>query len=212
MLEAKGWDTEKAKEWADKNLGSAEDVEGALGDVYQAWLDLPENVETKYKVETEEAEKRLAALKKSIEGIPAYKSITLETITLSNNRVISFPDNENGGMWRRGVKAFENGGFPSGIYAGGQDIHKFAEKTLPWEAYISPKPDKRAENIGIWQKTGQLLGVQQSQSRSGDLAVYVQNPFTGEYLLSQARVVAADVIRSGMTTSVGAAARRGARL
>lgn len=67
--------------------------------------------------------------------------------------------NESGGLYERGVEAFENGGFPSGIYRGGSDIHKFAEKSLPWEAYISPKPDQRERNIGIWQETGRRLGV-----------------------------------------------------
>nr|WP_278101166.1 phage tail tape measure protein [Microbacterium proteolyticum] len=67
--------------------------------------------------------------------------------------------NESGGFYSNGVRAFVNGGFPSGIYRGGAEIHKFAEKTLPWEAYISPKPDKRAENIGIWQETGRRLGA-----------------------------------------------------
>jgi TP901 family phage tail tape measure protein len=67
--------------------------------------------------------------------------------------------NESGGLYERGVRAFENGGFPSGIYPGGAEIHKFAERSLPWETYISPKPGKRAENIGIWQETGRRLGV-----------------------------------------------------
>jgi TP901 family phage tail tape measure protein len=97
MRVAKGEDIETAKAWADKNLGSASEVTAALEDVYQAWLNLPENRETKYKVEAAEAESRLEALKKSIEGLPQYKSITLETITLSNNRVLSAPGQATGG-------------------------------------------------------------------------------------------------------------------
>lgn len=69
--------------------------------------------------------------------------------------------NENGGLYKGGVKAFENGGFPSGIYAGRQGgIHKFAEQSLPWEAYISPKPGARAQNLNIWEQTGRMLGAQ----------------------------------------------------
>lgn len=55
--------------------------------------------------------------------------------------------NESGGFYQRGVRAFEGGGFPSGMYAGRRGgIHKFAEENLPWEVYISPKPGKEREN------------------------------------------------------------------
>lgn len=68
-------------------------------------------------------------------------------------------ENENGGFY----EAFEDGGMSSGIYPGRPGgIHKFAEETLPWEAYISPKPDKRQENFGVWMEAGSRLGFTQA--------------------------------------------------
>lgn len=73
--------------------------------------------------------------------------------------------NEDGGLYN--YRAFAGGGIasnvPSGIYPGGAEIHKFAERTLPWEAYISPRPDKRRENYGVWMETGNRLGFTQPE-------------------------------------------------
>ncbi len=63
-------------------------------------------------------------------------------------------------------KQFANGGFNSGIYPGGAEIHKFAEKTLPWEAYISPKSDQRTANYGTWLEVGDRLGFSQGSQMS----------------------------------------------
>lgn len=99
--------------------------------------------------------------------------------------------NENGGLYD--YRAFADGGFASnvssGIYSGGAAIYKFKEPNLPWEAFISPKPDKRRENYGVWMETGNRLGFTQPES-GGPTAVYVQNPFTGEYLLAKTAEVA----------------------
>lgn len=64
-------------------------------------------------------------------------------------------------------KEFANGGFPSGIYPGGAEIHKFAERTLPWEAYISPKSDQRVQNYGTWLEVGDRLDFTQPQRSAG---------------------------------------------
>jgi TP901 family phage tail tape measure protein len=75
--------------------------------------------------------------------------------------------NENGGLYNRGVKAFENGGFPSGIYPGRPGgIHKFAEDKLPWETYISPKPGHEQENIGYAMESLRRLGVKPQYATS----------------------------------------------
>lgn len=82
------------------------------------------------------------------------------TIRLPNGSVASM--NYDGGIYAGGVKAFADGGFASGIYKGRQGgIHKFAESEMgvPWETYISGRASSRDRNIGIWQKTGQMLGV-----------------------------------------------------
>lgn len=80
---------------------------------------------------------------------------------------------ENGNMFTR---EFANGGIlpgtiDSGFYQG--EVHKFAETTLPWEAYISPKPGQRDRNIGIWQEAGRRLGVAQSAPAAPQINVTV---------------------------------------
>lgn len=58
------------------------------------------------------------------------------------------------------IHEYANGGFPSGIYAGrAGGIHKFAEPETGWETYLSGKPSARERNIGLWAKTGDMLGV-----------------------------------------------------
>ncbi len=175
MRVAKGEDIATANAWADENLGSAAEVKSALGDVRQAWLDLPENRKTKYDVEKAEAERRLAALKKSIEGIPTYKSITLETITLSNNRVLSAPGSENarGGYYSGGVKEFAAGGFEPGIYAhqrGG--VHKFAEEYA--EAYISMDPARRQRSQQVYTQVGRRMGFTSDGSDSAAVVAAIE--------------------------------------
>lgn len=76
--------------------------------------------------------------------------------------VLAGTGNFRGNLYAGGVQAFASGGFPSGIYAGRQGgIHKFAESEMgvPWETYISGRAQDRARNIGLWQRTGDLLGA-----------------------------------------------------
>lgn len=197
MLESKGMDRAEAIRWADQNLGSAAEVKGGIDDVYQAWLNLPENKETKYKVYMDDALAKLEAVRSKLAQIPSFRSVTLETITIGN-RTASPDGNFAGGMYANGMKHFASGGFASGIYAGVmggiQDRNRiFAEKEMgvPWETYISGRAQDRDRNIGIWQQTGQMLGVGGSGGSSVQAPpVYVQNPFTGEYLLAQVSGVA----------------------
>lgn len=60
-----------------------------------------------------------------------------------------------------GIEAYAAGGFPSGIYAGGEPIHKFAEPETIWEAYINGKPSERDRNRQIWVESGEWLGIMQ---------------------------------------------------
>lgn len=132
---------------------------------------------------------------------------------------------------RRGLMGFAGGGLvvtgsASGIYNGRVGgLYRFAEGDLgvPWESIISGRPQDLHRNIGIWAATGQKLGVlgngggvpvpssswsaapQVSQITSTAYAepspVYVQNPFTGDYLLAKvvdvATSAAAGVVRGG---------------
>lgn len=115
--------------------------------------------------------------------------------------------NANGGIYSGGVKKFAAGGFEPGIYPyvpGG--IHKFAEEY--GEAYISMDPARRDRSEAVWVRTGQELGMFSGAGpavQSAPSAVYVQNPFTGEYLLARvadvadAKVGAYDASRSRST-------------
>ncbi|WP_047220006.1 hypothetical protein, partial [Delftia lacustris] len=157
MLEAKGMDREEAIRWADQNLGSAAEVKGSIDQVYQAWLNLPENKETKYQVEAAQAEQKLADLKARLDGIPNYKRITLETFDYGT-RTVDAGANANGGLYKNKVKAFASGGFEPGIYPYVQGgIHKFAEEY--GEAYISMDPARRDRSEAVWVRTGQELGM-----------------------------------------------------
>ncbi|WP_449277992.1 tape measure protein [Leucobacter sp. GX24907] len=76
-----------------------------------------------------------------------------------------------GGLYSGGVKQFAAGGMPSGMYQGvnggiwkpGADgtLHNFAELHLgvPWEAYISGKPEFRERNIGLLFEAAHKLGA-----------------------------------------------------
>lgn len=164
MRVAKGEDIETAKAWADENLGSASEVTTALGDVYRAWLELPENRETKYQVEKAEAEAALDALKEKLASIPAVKDITLRSYVVGN-RTVGIPgmENANGAYYSGGVKSFASGGFEPGIYpytSGG--IHKFAEQYD--EAYISMDPARRNRSEAVWVEAGRRMGFSGSQA------------------------------------------------
>lgn len=100
--------------------------------------------------------------------------------------------NADGGMYayaNGGIEAYAGGGFATGIYKGGAPIHKFAEPETVWEAYISGKPDQRERNRQIWVETGERLGMNPGGA-SGTPIVYVQNPFTGKYLLGKVDQIA----------------------
>ncbi|HCS61024.1 MAG TPA: hypothetical protein DIW46_06445 [Microbacterium sp.] len=101
--------------------------------------------------------------------------MTVETITIGN-KTIDPGYNFQGRMYANGMKHFASGGFASGIYAGVnggiQDRDRIlAEKEMgvPWETYISGRAQDRDRNIGILQKTGQMLDVGGSGSSGGSV-------------------------------------------
>ncbi|WP_292698141.1 phage tail tape measure protein [Microbacterium sp. 69-10] len=213
MRVAKGEDIATATRWADENLGSASEVKGALDGVYQQWLKLDEKEKAKLKIEVEkaQAEAALEELKQKLASIPNVKRIKLESYTVGS-KTVDAGYNYQGGIYEQGVKHFARGGIESGIYAGVQGGIRngdavFAERDMgvPWETYISGRSADRGRNLGIWMQTGQMLGAfgqPRQPSQSVELPpVYVQNPFTGDYLLAQVSTVAE-----------GAVAARGDRL
>lgn len=213
MIAAKTGDREEAVRWADQQLGSASAVKGGIDGVYRAWLSLPENKETKYKVEAAEATAKLADLKARLDAIPnsKYTKVTLEAFRVGNFDVTP---NAAGGLYAGGVKKFAGGGLEPGIYPyrpGG--IHKFAEEYD--EGYVSMDPRRRSKSEGVWTAIGQHMGFGKQGSgstvMSGPAAVYVQNPFTGEYLLAQVADVARGQV-SAYDSARSAASRGGVRL
>lgn len=160
---------------------------------------IPSEKDVKVLMDTGGAEEKLRLLKARLDAIPnnSYKRVTLESFSIGSKDVTP---NANGGFYSNGVKAFAGGGFEPGIYpyaVGG--IHKFAEEYD--EAYISLDPSRRDRSEAVWVKTGQEMGMfsgSGSAASGAPAPVYVQNPFTGEYLLAKvagvagAQVAAAD--------------------
>lgn len=155
---------EEATAWADTNLGSADRVRGALNDVKTAVDNIPTNIQTQVDlINLESAQARVAAWKDALNSIPTYKGVTVDTIMGNPSMGYRAPGSYMGNLYEHGKpKAFYQGGFASGIYAGVRGgIHKFAESEMgvPWETYISGRAADRDRNIGIWQETGRRLGV-----------------------------------------------------
>lgn len=113
---------------------------------------IPENINTAVGIQgTDDAITKLQALKEWADSIPAVKTVTLETIQIGGptpgGRVISAD----------GSAELPNA--DGGIYKGGVPLYKFAEPETEWETFISGKPSQRERNIGLWMKTGDMLGV-----------------------------------------------------
>lgn len=119
---------------------------------------IPANVKTLVEANTAQATGALLEYQRLLDSLVGKQA------DVSNWRPSSFSYSPSymGNIYERGVQAFASGGFPSGIYPGVQGgIHKFAESEMgvPWETYISGRAQDRDRNVGIWQKTGGLLGV-----------------------------------------------------
>lgn len=137
-------------------LVEAAEQMGMTAEEAEAYADslglIPENIETAVGVTgADEAVTQLQNLKAWADSIPSVKTVTLETIQIGGptpgGRVISADGsaelpNEDGG-----------------IYKGGVPLYKFAEPETEWETFISGKPSQRSRNIGLWMKTGDMLGV-----------------------------------------------------
>lgn len=97
MLKAKGLDEAAARTWADKNLGSAKDVELGLAAVKDKADALPDKKTIKLETEGENVlAQRLANLKEQLSSIPNVKRITLESYTVGS-RTVSAPGQAEGG-------------------------------------------------------------------------------------------------------------------
>lgn len=178
---------EQATKAIENGRGALINALGQLGITGQAAEDyanklglIPENIPTAVTLNTKQAQL----------DIDSYisRNTNKEIILRINNVPVAQGLGGSGGLvsengnfvdYQRGmakVKAFENGGFATGIYGavpGG--IHKFAEPATGWEAYISGKPSEKDRNIAIWEATGHRLGVGQPQP-----VTYVTNTIAPE--------------------------------
>lgn len=167
-------------------MGYTQDEAIALADQIYA---IPSEKDINIIANTSQAKNKILDLINSFNQLPTFKNITVQTTQVGVGTVLKSDDQANGGYFSGGVKAFAGGGFEPGIYpyaAGG--IHKFAEEYD--EAYISLDPARRSRSEAVWVKTGQEMGMFAGGGQSAPSAVYVQNPFTGEYLLAKVADVA----------------------
>ncbi|MGP6172001.1 tape measure protein [Microbacterium sp. A204] len=161
---------------------NADEVNALANEVFA----LPSKKDIEVVANTDTAEDKLRRLRDTLSSIPGYRSVTLETIEIGNRTVTA---NYQGGMYASGVKHFAAGGMlGSGIYAGVmggiRDRDRvFAEKDMgvPWETYISGRAQDRDRNIGIWQQTGQMLGVGQSQAQASQASSLDGLSITGTF-------------------------------
>lgn len=133
---------------------------GITGDAAQEYIDtlglIPANISSVIELDTAKAEQKLQTYLNKLTGASSTYAKTY----------INGYSNAAGGMYSGGVKSFAQGGFESGIYKhkpGG--IQKFAEAGD--EAFISFLPQYRQRNIGIWQESGERLGVWRQASPNG---------------------------------------------
>lgn len=174
MRVAMGESREEAVAWADQNLGSAAEVSQAMANVSTAVNDIPPAKVINLSITgTSAVYNELMRVQDALRAVTGNNSLHVSTGLGGQGGLVA--GNENGGLYT--YKAFANGGMSSGIYRGGAEIHKFAEKTLPWEAYLSPKSDQRKQNYGTWLDVGNRLDFVQPQARSGGGVV---NNFTGD--------------------------------
>ncbi|GLJ79759.1 phage tail tape measure protein [Microbacterium imperiale] len=168
-----------------QDLGyTAEEAQSLADKIYA----IPPEKEFQVIGETASAQQRVERFLAAINAIPSGKTVTLSANVGGLGAIVGA--SANGNLYDHS-RAFADGGIvQTGIYsARPAAIHKFAEPETVWEAYISGKPDQRDRNIGIWQEAGNRLGIQ-TVAPAASPVVYVENPFTGDYLLGRVKSVA----------------------
>lgn len=165
---AMGGSTEEIQAVLESGRQKIIDTRMALGDSEEAartyadqLISTPEVVKTRVEIDTNTATSHYENWLASVSGRLLPVHINYVDPGAPGPQSFYKKSSENGNLFTR---EFANGGIlpgtiGSGFYQG--EVHKFAETSLPWEAYISPKPGQRERNIGIWQETGERLGVMQ---------------------------------------------------
>ncbi|WP_282824215.1 phage tail tape measure protein [Gulosibacter sediminis] len=142
------------------------------------------------------------------------------TVTIMVDAIRRYRDaNANGGLYSYGLSAFANGGYgtlenpyrslPSGIYAGGLNIHKFAEPETGFEAYISGKRGMEHRNLAILEDVQSRLLRQLGQTRAFatgggfDYQAARAVEYQPRYMMTAGAVAAGGLTITGPLVSVG---------
>ncbi len=141
-------------------MGATQEEAVALADKIYA---IPSQKEIAILAETQTAQGTINSFITTNSGRQIRVKVAVDGTSIQMGSITASA-NADGNLYT--YKQFANGGFNSGIYPGGAEIHKFAEKTLPWEAYISPKSDQRTANYGTWLEVGDRLGFSQGSQMS----------------------------------------------
>lgn len=118
---------------------------------------IPPAVATRIELYNDVALARIAEVNRAYAGLQARMNAGQDIIVRPGGPAIA---NAVGNMYVGGrVQAFANGGTPTGIYAGGAPIYKFAERETNWEAFISGKTGQEARNRRILAAVAPRLGM-----------------------------------------------------
>ncbi|WP_182252856.1 phage tail tape measure protein [Microbacterium esteraromaticum] len=160
MLEAKGMDRAEAVKWADQNLGSASQVQAAMGEVTRAVNSIPKTPVIDLTARTSQAYNALMGVQSLLRRITGNHSIHVSTgqggqggLTFATGGLVN-----SKGMK---VKSFASGGFEPGIYQavpGG--IHRFAEAGYD-EGYVTTDPKYLPQSIDTMNALAGRLGLGQ---------------------------------------------------
>lgn len=198
MLTAKGMDIEQAKAWADQNLGSAQSVKTALAEVKSAVDNVPPAKVIDLRVTgTSEVYNELMRVQDVLRSVTGNRSLHVST-----------------GQGGQGGLAFASGGRVVGPGTGTSDSIPAwlsdGEHVIPadevqaaggheaierYRAMIGRGSEVEPQYIrGSW--VGGQAGAQVSVSAPSLPPIYIQNPFTGEYLLAKTAEVAGRQVAS----------------
>jgi TP901 family phage tail tape measure protein len=129
-------------------LGATADQAQAIADKVAA---IPTDKEIKILADTSQAEQAIRDLDLFLGQHQGH----VITYTTSTQKATGSAD---GNMFDH-ARAFASGGFPTGVYAGGAPLYKFAEPETRWEAFISGRAGEETRNRRIWAEAGRRLGV-----------------------------------------------------
>lgn len=129
-------------------LGATADQAQAIADKVAA---IPTDKEIKILADTSQAEQAIRDLDLFLGQHQGH----VITYTTSTQKATGSAD---GNMFDH-ARAFASGGFPTGVYAGGAPLYKFAEPETRWEAFISGRAGEESRNRRIWAEAGRRLGV-----------------------------------------------------